>query len=92
MKILLAERFQKDLSGLDKVERARIFEVLLAVPSALKDSHAHAGIGIRKLHRSGIYEARIGLRLRLIFALRDGDIILAAVGSHDMVKKYLASL
>ena len=92
MKILLAERFQKDLSKLSKIERARIFEVLLAVPAALKNPHQHSGIGIRKLHRSGIYEARIGLGLRLVFALRDDSIILAMVGTHDAVRRYLATL
>ncbi len=92
MKILLAERFQKDVSKLNPVERARIFETLLQIPAALKNPHRHAGIGVRKLHRSGIYEARIGLGLRMVFAFRSGDLILAMVGSHDRVRKYLASL
>ena len=92
MKLLLTERFQKDVSKLSQVERARIFEALLKLPTALKNPHRHAGIGVRKLHHSGIYEARIGLGLRMVFALRSGDLILAMVGTHDKVRKYLASL
>ena len=92
MKLLLTERFQKDVSNLSQVERARIFETLLRIPATLKDPHRHAGIGIRKLHRSGIYEARIGLGLRLVFALQSPNLILAMVGSHDQVRRYIASL
>ena len=92
MKLLLTERFQKDVSKLSQVERARIFEALLKLPPALKNPHRHAGTGVRKLHHSGIYEARIGLGLRMVFALRSGDLILAMVGTHDKVRKYLASL
>jgi len=92
VKILLTERFQKDLSKKSQVERARTFETLLELPASLKTPHRHAGIGVRKLHRSGIYEARVGLGLRLVFAQRDGDLILAMLGSHDQVRKYLSSL
>ena len=92
MKLLLTERFQKDVSKLSQVERARIFETLLKLPTALKNPHRHAGTGVRKLHHSGIYEARIGLGLRMVFALRRGDLILAMVGTHDKVRQYLASL
>jgi mRNA-degrading endonuclease RelE of RelBE toxin-antitoxin system len=92
VKILLTERFQKSVTKLDPTERARVFETLLEIPKAMKSVHRHAGIGLRKLHRSGIYEARIGLGLRLVFALRAGDLILAAVGTHDQVRKYLSEL
>jgi hypothetical protein len=92
VKILLTERFQKSLSKRTDVERARVFETLLAIPPSLKTPHRHAGIGIRKLNRSGIFEARIGLGLRLVFAHRDGQLILAMVGSHDEVRKYFSSL
>jgi mRNA-degrading endonuclease RelE of RelBE toxin-antitoxin system len=92
VKILLTERFQKSVTKLDPTERARIFETLLEIPKAMKNVHRHAGIGLRKIHRSGIYEARIGLGLRLVFAFHDGSLILTAVGSHDQIRKYLSEL
>ncbi len=92
MKILLTERFQKIVSKLSLDERTKVFEALLGIPKAMQNPHRHAGIGLRKLHQSGIYEARIGLGLRLVFAFRKGELILAMVGSHDAVRKYLASL
>ena len=92
MKILLAERFQRDLSGLSKEERVRCLELLLSLPKAMGHPHRHSGLGIRKLHRSGVYEARVGLGVKLLFAMRQDQVILLTGGSHDHVRKYLSSL
>ena len=92
MKLLLMERFQRDLADLSQQERSRCFELLMALPKTMGAPHGHAGLGIRKLHSSGIYEARVGLGLRVIFALRGDQAILVRVGSHEDVRKYLASL
>jgi mRNA-degrading endonuclease RelE of RelBE toxin-antitoxin system len=92
VKILLAERFQREIGKLSKVQRARCLELLLSIPKGISQPHDHSGLGIRKLHRSGIYEARVGLGLRLVFTVRDDQVILVTVGTHDQVKKYLASL
>lgn len=86
------ERFQRDLVGLSTEERIRCVELLLTIPKGVGDPHRHSGIGIRKLHRSGIYEARVGLGIRLLFAIRQDQLILLMAGSHDHVRKYLASL
>jgi hypothetical protein len=67
-------------------------DVLLAIPKTLGDPHTHRGLGIRKVHRTGIYEARVGLKLRLLFAQKGGDLILVTLGTHDGVRKYLSSL
>ena len=92
MKILLAERFQRDLRKLSKMERVQCVELLLSLPRTIGHPHQHSGAGIRKLHRSGVYEARVGLGLRVVFALRNDQIVLVAAGSHDHVRKYLASV
>jgi len=92
MKLLLMERFLRDLADLSPQDRSRCFELLMALPKATGAPHRHAGLGIRKLHSSGIYEARVGLALRVVFALRAEQAILVRVGSHNDVRKYLASL
>ncbi|MDD4019750.1 MAG: hypothetical protein PHV28_17615 [Kiritimatiellae bacterium] len=92
MKILLMERFQRDLAGLSQQDRNRCFELMIALPKAMGTPHGHSGLGIRKIHSSGIYEARVGLGLRAVFALRLDQAILVRVGSHEDVRKYLASL
>jgi len=92
VKILLGERFQRDLAKLSAPERARCLELLLAIPKGMGRPHEHSGLGVRKLHASGIYEARLGLELRLVFALRADQLVLVTVGTHDEVRRYLASV
>jgi mRNA-degrading endonuclease YafQ of YafQ-DinJ toxin-antitoxin module len=93
MRVALTERFQRDVAALSAAERAAAFDALLALPKLLGDPHAHAGIGLRKLHRSGIWEARVGLSLRLVFALDlAGTLTLARIGTHEEIRRYLRSL
>ena len=92
MRIALSERFQRDVRDLDPPERAAVFEALLALPGALGDPHSHSGLGIRKLHRSGIWEARVGLGLRLAFGLEPNLLTLVRVGGHEDVRRFLREL
>ena len=92
MKVLLTERFQRDVRELDDEQRRALFDVILSLAPAMGDPHSHAGLGIRKLHRSGIYEARVGLGLRLVFGVQPALLALARVGSHDDVRRFLREL
>lgn len=92
MKVLLTERFQRDVRDLDEDQRRAVFDAILALPRVMGDPHAHAGLGIRKLHRSGIWEARVGLGLRLVFGLQPELLALVRVGSHDDVRSFLREL
>jgi mRNA-degrading endonuclease YafQ of YafQ-DinJ toxin-antitoxin module len=92
MKVVLTERFQSDVRTLGEEQRAAVFEALLALPRAVGEPHLHAGLGMRKLHRTGIWEVRAGLGLRLVFALQPGVLSLARAGSHDDIRRYLREL
>jgi mRNA-degrading endonuclease YafQ of YafQ-DinJ toxin-antitoxin module len=92
MRIALDERFQRDVRNLDVAGRAMVFDVILALPAAMGDVHRHQGLGIRKLHRSGIWEARIGLGLRLVFTVERDLCTFIRVGTHEDVQRYLRSL
>ena len=92
MRVALTERFQRDVRALDEDRRVAVFEAILALPRALGDPHLHAGLGIRKVHRSGIWEARVGLGLRLVFALEPGLLTLVRAGTHDDIRRYLRDL
>jgi mRNA-degrading endonuclease YafQ of YafQ-DinJ toxin-antitoxin module len=69
-----------------------VVDVILALPAAIGDVHRHQGLGIRKLHRSGIWEARIGLGLRLVFTVERDLCTFVRVGTHKDVQRYLRSL
>ena len=92
MRVALTERFQTDVAGLGAAERAAVFETLLALPKAMEQAHRHAGLGVRKLHASGIWEARVGLGYRMVFTLADDMLTLVRVGTHDEIRRYLKSL
>ena len=92
MKVALGEGFQRDVRGLPEVQRPSVFEAILALPRAMGDPHLHAGLGIRKLHASGIWEARVGLGLRVVFTLETNLLTLVRVGTHDEIRRYLRRL
>jgi mRNA-degrading endonuclease YafQ of YafQ-DinJ toxin-antitoxin module len=92
VKIALTERFQRDVRDLQEHQRAEVLEVLLALPRAVGQPHVHAGLGIRKVHPSGIWEARMGLGLRMVFTLEPGILTLVRVGTHEDVRRYLRDL
>lgn len=92
MKLALPERFQRDVRDLARDQRSAVFDAILSLPRAMAQPHLHSGLGIRKLHRSGIWEARVGLGLRLVFTLESGMITLVRVASHEDIKRYLREL
>ena len=92
MRVALAEGFQRDVRKLSEPQRLAVFDALLALPRALGDPHVHAGLGIRTLHASGIWEARAGLGLRIVFAVEPGLLTVVRVGSHDDIRRFLREL
>jgi mRNA-degrading endonuclease YafQ of YafQ-DinJ toxin-antitoxin module len=92
MRIALTERFQRDAGGLAEEQRGALFAALLALPKAIGQPHLHQGLGLRKLHPSGIWEARVGLGLRVVFTLESDQLTLVRVGSHEDVRRYLREL
>ncbi len=92
MKIALSEGFQRDIRGLEEAQRAAVFEAILVLPRGVGDPHLHAGLGMRKLHASGIWEARVGLGLRIVFTLDGGLLTLVRVGRHEEIRRWLRQL
>lgn len=92
MKIALTERFQRDVRTLGDDERAAVFGAILALPRAMGEPHLHGGLGMRKLHRTGIWEVRVGLGLRLVFVFEAGLLTLVRAGTHDDIRRYLREL
>jgi mRNA-degrading endonuclease RelE of RelBE toxin-antitoxin system len=92
VKVALTERFQKDVRGLDPEQRSAAFEAILGLPRALGEPHLHAGLGLRKLHASGIWEVRVGLGLRAVFTFAENTATLVAIGTHDQVRRFLRSI
>lgn len=92
MRISFLERFRRQCRSLSRQEQTAVLDVLLELEQALSRPHEHKGIGLRKLHPTGIWEARVGLSLRVLFELSHDEAILIFVGTHDEVKRFLRSL
>ena len=76
------------LAALAPDEQTEVLSVLRHLPAAFGQPHAHAGLGLRQLRR-GIFEARIGLKVRVIFE-RDGDLlVIKTLGDHAAIQRYL---
>jgi mRNA-degrading endonuclease YafQ of YafQ-DinJ toxin-antitoxin module len=92
MRVALTEGFQRDVRSLSEPHRLAVFDAMLSLPRALGDPHFHGGLGIRKLHATGIWEARAGLGLRIVFGLQADLLTLVRVGSHDEIRRFLRQL
>jgi mRNA-degrading endonuclease YafQ of YafQ-DinJ toxin-antitoxin module len=92
MQIALTERFQGDAAGLGDDQRTVLFQAILALLRAIGRPHLHQGLGIRKLHGSGIWEARVGLGLRVVFTFELDRVTLVRVGSHEDVRGSLREM
>lgn len=76
------------LTGLAPDEQAAVLAVLRRLPATFGRPHAHAGLGLRQLRR-GVYEARVGMQIRVLFE-RDGDLlVIKMLGNHDDIRRYL---
>jgi hypothetical protein len=92
MQIALTERFPRDAAGLADDQRSALFAAMLVLPRAIGRPHLHQGLGIRKLHGSAVWEARVGLGLRVVFAVGPDRLTLVRVGSHEDVRRFLREL
>ena len=76
------------LAKLAPEQQAEVLAALRQLPTAFGRPHAHAGLGVRQLRR-GIFEARVGLQVRILFE-RDGDLLVVkTLGNHDDIRRYL---
>lgn len=76
------------LARLAPEQQREALSVLRQLPAAFGRPHVHGGLGLRQLRR-GIYEARIGLQLRVLFE-RNGDLlVIKALGDHAAIRLYL---
>jgi hypothetical protein len=77
-------RFRSAVKG----HEAAVARVLAEIQAGFGEPHRHSGLGVRKL-APGLFECRVGLKLRLIFIARKGVLTFEFAGDHEGVQKYL---
>ena len=92
MTLSLHRHFVDSVVKQPPVIRAAIFDAMLNLPDALRNPAKHSGLGLRKLHSSGIWEVRVGLGLCVLLQLTSDQAVFRFLGTHDEVRKYLKNL
>lgn len=90
LRVVADKNFRAALARLPPEQQAEALAALRELPAAFGRPHVHAGIGLRQL-RPGIFEARVGLQLRVLFE-RDGALLVVKIiGDHNAIRRYLRS-
>jgi hypothetical protein len=87
VKVLYRSSFERAFKKLAPSAQEQVREAVARFPTVFGKPHAHAGIGIRRVEK--FYEFRAGSKLRVPFALEDGDAVLVTVGNHDEVARFI---
>ncbi len=69
-------------------ERRKIGGRIVEIQRVAGWPHLHKGAGLRKL-RAEYFEARIGLKERLVFENTPEALVFEFMGNHDEVKRFL---
>ena len=80
--------YLRALKKIPKADHASINAAIARLAGIIGNPHQHSGAGVRRLH-PGIFEIRAGLRLRVVFTVRNENIFLHTAGDHDQVQDWL---
>jgi hypothetical protein len=80
--------YRRSIKRFSRNELAEINAAIARLPEAFRNSHVHAGLGIRKL-RPSLFEFRAGLDIRVLLVRESRDYVLVFAGNHDEVRAWL---
>ena len=91
MQISFAPAFLKQIEKLDPQVRMAAKEATSRVIDFYESDVRATGLGVKRL-RGDIWEARSGLRIRVLYRLSGGTLRFVLAGGHDDVRRFLRSL
>ena len=80
--------FQRAYSRLTESEHDLVKKSLRILQRYFKTGQAPIGLGLKKLG-SGVYEFRAGFALRGVYVEEGQTVVLALLGTHDEVRRFL---
>ena len=93
MRIALSRRCRRQLEHAPEDLRQQLASAVTELVATLGQPHRHAGLGVRKIHRRGVFEFRLGRHCRVVFTQPEKDLImLHLLGNHADVQQFLESL
>ncbi|MDE2292579.1 MAG: hypothetical protein KGL53_10900 [Elusimicrobia bacterium] len=93
MRYLESSAFERQLRALrDRRRLAAVREAVLRLVDSLEEGgKPPAGLGLKML-RPPFWEIRSSLQDRIVFAWEGREVVFAAVGTHDEIKRFLRAL
>ena len=86
--ILVKEKFLRAYQVLSNEQQHLVDSALKHFESYLKTGIAPMGLGVKHLG-SHTYEFRAGLSLRVVYVVEGEKVLLALLGTHDEVRRFL---
>ena len=90
MRVLQTRRAAAQIAALPASTRADLLGRLREVPAMFGRPHLHGGLGLRQL-KPGCYEVRAGLDMRAALLREGDDLVVAIVGNHNAIRRWLKS-
>ncbi len=87
MKLISLPSFSRRFRKLSEAERDEVKAVGARLPDVFGRPHLHSGIGLRPF--GPFFEFRVGLELRVLFRVVDGDARLVCVGDHNEIRAFV---
>ena len=87
-------RFEKIFQQLPSQQQSLVLEIVEAILKLFENREVpHKGLGLKKLFSheelGAVFEARVSLAIRILFAIQDGRITFLMIGDHDEVKQFI---
>lgn len=88
MRRIFLSSFDRAFKKFTHTEQESVLVGIEKLLAALTERALLKGLGVKKL-QGALWESRAGLHLRILFTLRNNEIIFAFVGSHDGIQHFL---
>ena len=86
--VIVKAGFERAYRRLSDAERPVVDAALQHFQRYLETRQASVGLGLK--HLGGrTYELRAGLALRIVYVLTETEVVLALLGTHDEVRRFL---
>lgn len=89
MRVSFAPPFLKQLGKLDHQAKESAKEAAGKVIDFYERGVKSPGLGLKRL-RGDIWEARAGLKIRVLYLLKDDGVRFLLTGTHDQVRQFLS--
>ena len=86
--VVFTARFRRAYHRLRAADQELVDHALRQLAAYLETRHASVGLGVKKLG-PGLYEVRAGLALRFVYVEEGPRIVVALLGTHDDVRRFL---